>query len=325
MFRWLCTTALAATTAGFAAAPAHASEWEVGVSGFYHLGLALSDGNNQSGVGVFRDGEFHFDGRLVTDQGLVFFATVEVEAQTDSEDQIDKNFGGVRTPYGSFKFGGDDTAIATFHNGIIEAPGSQIGYYDAEFITTAADDMGALAGGEQAVGFHYDTPEFRGFQAGFSYLPNLGADGAADSNSPVFESGEFLSIAAAYNGEIQGVGVGISGGYADEDGPNNDVYNIGGYVSFSGFTLAGGYQDGAADYVDGASAGETFYVGAEYSTGPWTFAGGYSNNDFNDTDVAAAWVTYNLVPGLSTTAGIEYGDDGTNEDIGGILYLSMFF
>ena len=50
-------------------------------------------------------------------------------------------------------------------------------------------------------------------------------------------------VAAAYNGEFQGFGFGISGGYADESGPNNDVWNVGGYASASGFTLAGGYQD----------------------------------------------------------------------------------
>ena len=307
------------------AAPASAAEWEVGLSGFYHLGIALSDNDDQDGVGVLRDGEFHIDGRLAADNGLVFFARIEVEAQTD-DDQIDKNFGGVETPFGSFKFGGDDTAIATYHNGVLGSPGSKIGYYDADPITLAADDMAAVAGGEQAVGFHYDTPEFMGLQAGFSYLPSLGADGAGDTNNPVFEGGDdFYSVGAAYNGEFGDFGLGISGGYADESGPNNDVWNIGGYVSFSGFTVAGGYQDGDAGYTDGASAGETFYIGAEYSTGPWTVAGGYSNNDFNDTDVAAGWVTYDLAPGVSTTAGIEYGDDGADEDIGGVLYMSLNF
>ncbi len=307
-----------------AAGPVAAAEWEVGLSGFYHLGAAVSSAGNQDGVGILRDGEFHIDAKLVADNGLEFFARIEVEAQTDS-DQIDKNYGGVQTQFGSFKFGGDDTAIATYHNGVISAPGGKIGYYDADFITTAADDMGAVAGGEQAVGFHYDTPEFNGFQAGFSYLPNLGTDGAGDTNNPVFENGDFFSIAAAYNGEFDGVGFGVSGGYADESGPNNEVYNVGGYISYSGFILAGGYQDAGAAYTDPASAGESFYIGAEYSTGPWAIAGGYSNNDFNDTDVAAAWVTYSLAPGVSTTAGIEYGDDGVNEDVGGIVYLSLFF
>lgn len=323
MRKLLCTTAL--TVVALTASSATAAEWETSVSGFYHLGVALSDGAGQNGVGILRDGEVHIDGRLEADSGLIFFATVELEAQTDG-DQIDKNFGGVETSFGTFKFGGDDTAIATYHNGVIGSPGSKIGYYDADFVTTAADDMAAVAGGEQGVGFHYDTPEFQGFQAGFSYVPSLSADGAGDSNNPVFEAGDdFLSFGAAYNGDIQGVGVGISGGYADEGGPNNDVWNVGGYVSYAGFTVAGGYQDGAAGYTDGASAGETFYVGAEYATGPWTIAGGYSNNDFNDTDVAAAWATYNLAPGVSATAGIEYGDDGANEDIGGVFYMSLFF
>ncbi len=317
----LCAAATSVVIAG----PAMAAEWNTQVSGYYHLGAAFSDNSAQDGVGVLRDGEFHINAELVTDTGLKFFARIEVEAQTDG-DQIDKNYGGVETRFGTFKFGGDDTAIATYHNGVISSPGSKIGYYNADPITLAGDDMGAVAGGEQGVGFHYDTPEFNGFQAGFSYVPSLSADGAGDSNNPVFEGGdEFWSVAAAYNGEFQGFGFGISGGYADESGPNNDVWNVGGYASASGFTLAGGYQDAGSAYTDGASAGETFYVGAMYETGPWMIGAGYSNNDFNDTDVAAGWVTYRLAPGVMATGGIEYADDSTQEDIGGIVYMSLLF
>ena len=113
--------------------------------------------------------------------------------------------------------------------------------------------------------------------------------------------------------------------YADENGPDNDVWNVGAYVAASGFTLAGGYQDAGAAFTDGASAGESIYVGAMYETGPWMVAGGYSNNDFNNTDVAAGWVTYRFAPGVMATAGIEYADDSTQEDIGGIVYMSLLF
>lgn len=323
------------------ASPAAAAEWETTVSGFYHLGVAISDGGGQDGVGVVRDGEIHFDGELTTDNGLTFFARVELEAQTDG-DQIDKNYGGVSGAFGSLKFGGDDTAIATYNNSVLGSPGSKLGYYDADPLTTAADDMAAVAGGEQGVGIHYDTPEFMGFQAGVSYTPNVNADGAGapidtngdgqfdavaggDVNTPVFNGSDYWSVGAAYSGEYEGFGLGVHGGYADEEGPNNDVWAIGAYVSASGLTLAGGYQDGDAAYLDGAAAGETFYVGLEYSAGPWTVAGGYSNNDFNDTDVAAAWATYALAPGVSMTGGIEFADDSTTKDIGGIFYMSLIF
>ena len=306
------------------ASPTIAAEWETGISGFYHLGVALSDGAGQDGLGIVRDGEVHVEGSLSADNGLTFFAVVELEAQTDG-DQIDKNYGGVAGAFGSLKFGGDDTAIATYNNSVIGSPGSKVGYYDADPLTTAGDDMAAVAGGEQGVGIHYDTPEFMGFQAGVSYLPNVNADGTGDTNVPVFNGSDYFSIAAAYNGEFDGFGFGVNGGYADEEGANNDVWAVGAYVSVASFTLAGGYQDAGAAYLDGASAGETFYIGAEYGVGPWTVAGGYSNNDFNDTDVASVWATYALAPGVSATAGLEYADDSANEDIGGIAYMSLFF
>ena len=308
-----------------AASPdAFAAEWETGVSGFYHLGLAVTDGDSQDGVGVLRDGEFHITGELTTDNGLTFEAVIEVEAHT-SDDQIDKNYGAVSGAFGSLKFGGDDAAIATYANGVIGAPGSHIGYVDHNGLTAAADDVAAIAGGENAVGVHYDTPNFMGFQAGFSYIPDLGADGAGDVNNPSFSNDDYWSVAGAYEGEFSGVAIGVSAGYADENGPDNDVWGVGGFIGASGFTLAGGYQDAGAAYTDGAAAGETFYVGAAYETGPWVFAGGYSNNNATDTDVAGAWITYSLAPGLAATGGVEFGDDGVNEDIGAIAYMSLRF
>lgn len=321
MRKLAATTALATIAM---AGSAGAAEWETTVSGFYHLGLALSDSDAQDGVGVLRDGEVHIDGRLFADNGLVFAAHVEIEAHT-SDDQIDKNWGSVRGAFGRLKIGGDDMAIAAYHNGNIESPGTEIGYFDANPITAAADDMGVVAGGEQGVGFHYDSPEFMGFQVGFSYEPDIDADEAGDNNAINFSDEDYWSIAAAYEGEFENFGFGLSGGYADSDGPNNDVWNVGGFVSTGGFTFAGGYQDGADAFIDGAAAGETFYFGAEYSTGPWTVAGGYSNNNLNDTDVAAAWVTYRIAPGVSATGGLEYADDATTEDFGGILYMSLLF
>ena len=259
----------AAATVVVVAPSAYAAEWNTQLSGFYHLGTAFSDNGNgaQDGAAVLRDGEFHIDAELMTDGGLKFFARIEVEAQTDS-DQIDKNYGGVETGFGSFKFGGDETAIATYHNAVIGSPGSKIGYYDSDPITLAGDDVGAVAGGEQGDGIHYDTPEFSGFQAGFSYVPSLAADGAGDMNNPIFSNDDFWSVAFAYNSEFEGFGVGVSAGYADANGSDNDVYNVGGYVSTAGFTLAGGYQDAGTNYTDGASAGESFYIGAQYETGP---------------------------------------------------------
>ncbi|MEL7466612.1 MAG: porin [Pseudomonadota bacterium] len=318
------TTVSVLTLVSAAATPAASAEWETGVSGFYHLGVAFSDGAGQDGPGILRDGEIHITGELTTDSGITYEAVVEIESFTSS-DQIDKNYASVSGFFGTVKIGGDDTAIATYANGVFGAPGSHIGYVDHNPITTAADDVAAIAGGENAIGLHYDTPEFMGFQIGVSYLPSLGADGAGDVNTPVFEGSDFWSVGGAYNGEFGDIALGISAGYADEQGPNNDVWSVGGYVGFGGFAIAGGYQDGAAGYTDGAAAGETFYVGASYATGPWEFAGGYSNNNLNDTDVAAAWATYNLAPGVSMTGGLEYGDDGANEDIGGIAYMSLLF
>ncbi len=328
----LATSALVAT--GFVTSAA-AAEWETVVGGYYHLGLALAENDNVSDFGVLRDGEFFVLGNLTADNGIRFTARIEVEAHTTG-DQIDENWGAVTGSFGRLKIGGDDSAINAYQNGIIYAPGARIGYYDSFALTQAGANQTQNAGNSDAVGVHYDTPNFMGFQAGFSYQPSYTADGPAtatrtgDSNNPVFSGGpgidDFWTVGAAYNGDFGDFGVGISGGYGDGDGANNDVWNIGGNVSFGGFTLAGGYQDAdVGGGLGGAFEGETFHIGAQYATGPWTIAGGYSNNSDTDVDVAAGWVTYAVAPGVSTTVGLEYADDGADEDIGGLAYLRLSF
>ena len=128
---------LFATTAIVAAGlttSANAAEWETGVSGYYFLGLALSDANGQDGLGILRDGEIHVNGRLTADNGLTFRARVELESFT-SGDQIDENWGSIGGSFGTLLIGSNDDAVYNNHVGVIYAPGARVGYYD-EFATT---------------------------------------------------------------------------------------------------------------------------------------------------------------------------------------------
>ena len=62
-----------------------------------------------------------------------------------------------------------------------------------------------------------------GFGAGSAEGRDLTARAEIRSVSGVY--------AAAYEGDFEGFGFGLSGGYADANGPNNDVWNVGGFVS----------------------------------------------------------------------------------------------
>lgn len=311
------TTAIVA--AGFTSA-ASAAEWETGVSGYYFLGLGMTDSDLQDGVGVLRDGEFNVDGRLTADNGLVFAAHIEVEAFTSS-DQIDENWGAVRGSFGRIKIGSDDDAMYNYQVGTIYAPGARIGYYDSFALTNVARSTSpgnAPYRGVDGIGIHYDSPNFNGFQIGATYIPDSDTDGSNDTNNPVYSADDFYAIGANYQGDFGDFGFGISGGYADAD-HINDSWNVGANVSYGGFTVAGIYEDD--DLPD-----EEWALGAQYATGPWTIAGGYSNSGGTDLDIGSGWVTYALAPGVLMTAGLEYADSSRyGKNFGGLAYMTLRF
>lgn len=321
----IATTALVA--AGFATT-ATAAEWSTRVTGYYFLGLGVSDNSGQDGVAVLRDGEAHVRAKLVADNGITFQARIELEAFT-SGDQIDENYGTISGSFGTILIGSNDDAVYNNHVGTIYAPGARIGYYDAFSLTTAAGAAFSNPGvGSDQIAIHYTSPSLSGFKVYGSYHPTAASDGGADSNNPVFENGDYWTVGASYNGDFGDFGFGLSAGYTD-DAPFQgaalaDLITVGANVSFSGFTVAGTYEN--TDF-DGGGSTDEFAVGAQYSTGPWTIGGGYKDQE-SVGEVGAAWVTYGLAPGVLFTAGLEYGDangDGAGSDFGGLAYLTMRF
>ena len=161
-----------------------------------------------------------------------------------------------------------------------------------------------------------------GFNIGGTYIPNSATDNAADSNNPVFDGGnELWNIGAAYNADFGDFGIGLSTSYTDIEGVAGEQINGAMRVSFSGFTVAGFYQDNFA--------ADEYGIGAQYATGPWTVAGGYTNgNSTNASHQAAGWVTYAAAPGVLFTAGVEYANnngDGQSGDFGGLGFMTLRF
>ncbi|MEM8751579.1 MAG: porin [Pseudomonadota bacterium] len=334
MKKLLFATSAIVAAAGMTSA-ANAAEWETGVSGYYYLGLALSDNGTQDGLGVLRDGEIHFNGRLTADNGITFRARVELESNT-SVDQIDENWGSVSGSFGTILIGSNDDAVYNNHVGVIYAPGARVGYYDEFNIVTQAAPYNRPGVGIDAIGIHYTTPEFFGFKAYGSYHPDaLGSDGLGDSNVPVFNGVDLYAVGASYTGDFGDFGFGVSGGYTDIES-TAELITIGANVSFAGFTLAGTYQH---ENVDGADNADEFAVGLQYATGPWTVAGGYahaSDDQFfgGEEDQITGWVTYAAAPGVLFTVGLEYADqpsgdapgmDAGGSDFGGLAFMTLRF
>lgn len=318
----IATTALVA--AGFATT-ATAAEWSTRVTGYYFLGLGVSDNSNADGVGILRDGEAHVRAKLVADNGITFQARIELEAFT-SGDQIDENYGTVSGSFGTILIGSNDDAVYNNHVGTIYAPGARIGYYDSFRLFNGAGTNGTFSQAGVAadtIGIHYTSPSLSGFKVYGSYHSDSSSDGGSDSNNPLFQQGDYWTAGASYNGDFGDFGFGLSAGYTD-DGPGGDLITIGANVSAAGFTVAGSYEN--TDPNGANNTRDEWAIGAQYSTGPWTIGGGYRDED-TVGEQGAAWVTYGLAPGVLFTAGVEYSDANgvAGSDFGGLAFLTMRF
>ncbi|MEO1687162.1 MAG: porin [Pseudomonadota bacterium] len=320
---------LFATTAlAFTAGAAIAAEKPVGsVGGYMFMGAGLSDSNtdNDTEIGILRDGEIHLKWKGSSDNGLTFDGRIELEAFTAS-DQIDENWGRVSGSFGSVLIGSNDTAADNFGDvGILYGPGARLAYYDGFGVvpTEFSDDAG------DALGIRYATPSISGFTAAASYHPNGSTEGANDTGYGFASRGiagaakDIYSLAANYSGDFGGFSLGVGADYtAADDNSAREVWSIGAEVGTAGFTLAVHYESNEA------ANSEDIAIGAQYKTGPWTVAGGYVFSDqgaSSDIDSFGGWVTYALSPGVTAAAGIEYGDSGNVDAYNALTYLAINF
>lgn len=323
----LATSAIVA--AGFVTT-ASAAEWSSSVNGYWFVGAAVSDSDdNQDGFGVLRDGEIHFKASLKADNGLTFGSRVELESFT-SGDQIDENYATIGGSFGTVMIGSNDDASYNSHVGTIYAPGARIGYYDTFIINPRnGSEFVANSNAADVIGIHYATPNFNGFQANFSYHPSNGTDGGGDTNNVAFNDSapgnveNIFSVGARYQGDFDGFGFGISGGYTDGSG-QNDIATFGANVGAAGFKIAGTFEDDGTD---------EFAIGVQYSNGPITVGGGYTFDDVSgvagntdDVQIAAGWLTYAIAPGVSGTVGVEYTDNSVNnQTLGAQAFIALSF
>lgn len=174
----------------------------------------------------------------------------------------------------------------------------------------------------------YLTPKFNGFQAGVSYAPEAGMNapngGVAAmnvDNDSRATGKDFWEVAARWDGEYQGFGISLGGGYsADEleltattaqkvtmvageyvidDG--TDTWNVGASVAYMGFTLGGSFLRNetsrtgqtvdagnlAANLRSGDITRDTWVVGLAYDNGPWHIGGSWLDQD-TDYDALAS-------------------------------------
>jgi hypothetical protein len=312
-----CSALALSATGAFAAEPLTAS-----VGGYMHIGVGLTDVAGSTGdgdnIGILRDGEIHFKFKGSSDNGLTFDGRVELEA-FGATDQIDENWARVSGSFGSVMIGGNDEVKTEMATGVLYSPGSKIGYYDDDVqqgLTKGIDGAG------DGPGIHYQTPNFYGFSAGASYIADVEADGLNDGQYT--QPGEdAYAFALRYDGGFGDVTYAASGAWLsiDRGAGTEDTYSFGAEGGYAGFTVGGYWEQNFDETND-------YALGVAYKTGPWTVAGGYSLNETEgepDTDTYAGWATYALAPGVSTSAGVAYADNGDVSGYNAMAWMSLNF
>ena len=202
---------------------------------------------------------------------------------------------------GAAPFATDNLRLQDLINGAI-AVNSIVGDVDGSNTGTANDirtgaNFGARAIGtrfdyDQAVSgtsnkFTYLTPVFNGFQAGFSYTPDLGQGSrdAATGNNPddqVGDYGDVWDVAARYEGQFGEVGLAVGAGYThaeNESGVDTVAGGLGSNailyrdVDASGTFTAGDVVTAALDDR------EAWNVGIDLNWGPFGLGAIYAEDD----------------------------------------------
>lgn len=214
-------------------------------------------------------------GETTLDNGLSVGVNVQVEANTDTGDQIDESYLYVSSPtYGRLIVGDENNAGYLLHvtmpdGGVSIDSGDSINARLFEQTTgvpsldTPIATTNLRLGDNDSGKFTYLTPRFAGLQAGVSFIPQLRNSGD-DANAQYFTETDAVIGRNRYkNGWAGGVnytekfgefGVEASGGVmwfnrgrvrapdgGSDSGSDLFVYNLGLQGSFAGFSLGGAF------------------------------------------------------------------------------------
>lgn len=221
-------------------------------------------------------------------------------------------------------------------------------YFSDSFATSDQNRVGGTK-------LTYLTPNFSGFRAGVSYVPEYDERGrdltrttTAGAATPRYN--DQWEIAANYTANLSGVGVKLNAGYSWAD--NNtaastlgdfSVWNVGANVSYAGFTFGGVYWDNnGTSMAKLSSTGATASNGQEqdvwgwglgltYEAGPWVVGTTYAsvhrdlpirNLSDVDTSLWTIGATYKVAPGLIIQGDVGFfdTDDYTSTTGGGTRF-----
>lgn len=285
-----------------------------------------TDFRNDMELNVFVDGK--------AANGMAYGAVLEMQAdnQTNTGVDFDEMYGFMKGSWGEFRFGQEDSAASLM---VVRAPGagalggdavwdefvSNQGLFSSPYITSGIND------GNDATKVVYLSPQFAGFDVGFSYAPNSGEGERVDTQRDRLGLENEISAALRYRGTFGGVGLqaGASAMFADPQAKTPaaefesvSAYFFGAQVAAYGFAVGGEYAFGR---YNGSSVGRTairkglddsshWLAGLTYTMGSVVMGAVYGNGTQDnggtlkdrDHTVWGVGVLYNLAPGLGLYA-----------------------
>ena len=313
------TTALVA--AGFAVSDAKAADpIALSLGGYtYWAGFfADYDADNTGDVAIRQEGEVHFKGSTVLDNGLEVGVRIELEGETDG-DQIDESWAYVSGSFGTLRVGNDDPAAiqlatAAPYPDYIFNGNSPYFSPSGAFLTTFPYDSDAAS-------VIYFTPALGGLSVGVSYAPEGGdadgniearAGGGASAYARAMDSDDQVaSVGIRYDGSMgMDMGIAAAAGWTQFT-DNEDGMNVGLSLSMGSFAVGGSYMDREVD--TGTDPEPTYDVGATYSDGPMTLGVSWITQDMN-ADLYRLQLAYDLGAGVSVNSAIGIDQPEADND-----------
>ena len=340
----LGTTAMVASTLLFAVGTAQgANKIKLGVGGYFNAFLVYVD--QDDGVGepganlrkhkISREGEIHFEGKTTLDNGLKFGVSVQLEAETCT-DQIDESYMWIEGSFGRVVVGAKDPAPdAMFYGSPAAIPGIGLASPDAVF-TTLGNGAATpavitnISGDSEKV--TYFTPRMSGFQLGLSYTPEnceettagtncTGTYGGMQGDSTAGQLSEIVEFGANYLRQIGSVDVALYAGYAAADleaplagADDQEQWGVGVQLAFGDFTLGADYREDDQG-TSGSNTDRTDYsIGVNYAMGQWTLGAAFAHGEAgagaglgdDETDGYQVGAAFDLGPGIVLTGGITF-------------------
>lgn len=312
----LGTTALVAATvvsAGVAKAEISMNMWA-----YQGFGVAIEADDATSedaGAVSYQNSNINFVGSNTLENGMTVGMTIDMYSYAGAT-AIDEMRFSLTDDWGTLDLGGNDTVMDIMsHAGHwVTANGVASGTYSAY----AANYTDSLAYGAtqkslvgDAAGIRYFSPVMNGVRVGVSYMPD-GDNNWSSNNQTDNSYSNIVSGALEYNGDMDGVSLGLSAGIeratlqSEGDGGDDDAiyWSVGGEIGTGGFSLGLGYA--AADFKTSSTTqvdAWTFAATGSYSTGAHTIGLEYMMSEKtptiggSDTEQTGYLIGYNYAVG----------------------------